>query len=375
MKLKINKNVLLKKLKNATAIIGNNTNLNPILNCILIDAERDLVFTCSNGQISAKFYETEGFEIIHPGRILIKAKILFSVVSKLTEDELEISKVDQSVITIKTKSFNCQINTLAEEQYPLIDFSFNKESNINLSLNLFDEVLRKLSGTTLNNTEQLKVINAIYFDAKHEENRLNMIATDSFRLGMLTKPLEGIKPFSFLIEPHILKIIIDIVRTEIKEQEDLEIYLKHTEIVFQTKKTIITYKMIEGNYPNIYNALVFDKLASFKIERYDLMNALERGMVIALNEKIPTVNITGSQSGLNVKFSSYELGSSEELLNITDFSGTEFEINLNANYLLNLLKNFDHNDVMLEIGAQNKPIILKDLKDEDFVELVFPMRV
>lgn len=145
MRIKIDKSTLIKNLKNANLIIGNSNQFNPTLNAVLIEANDDLVFTCSNGQISAKLFETKNFEIIQKGKILCKARILFSVISKLKENDLEIFKIDESVITIKTKTFSCQINTLDEEIYPQIDFSYNKKQNIKLEMSIIHQVIQKVA--------------------------------------------------------------------------------------------------------------------------------------------------------------------------------------------------------------------------------------
>lgn len=374
MRIKIDKNILIKNLKNANLIIGNSNQFNPTLNAVLIEANDDLVFTCSNGQISAKLFETKNFEVIQKGKILCKAKILFSVISKLKENDLEIFKIDESVITIKTKTFSCQINTLDEEIYPQIDFSYNKNQNIKLEMSIIHQVIQKVAWATLIGNEQLKVINAIYFDAKHEPGILNIVATDSFKLSMLKKE-NKYENFQFLIEPNILKNINEIIKTEEQNLESIDIYLKQNEIVFQGNETIAVYKMIEGTYPNVYNAFNLETTTAFEISKTEFINALDRGIGFVSAEKIPAVKVLIKKEKMNIKFSSYELGNSEEDLEINKFEGMDIELNVNASYLMNLLKMFESKVIRFEIAGQNKPIILKDTKNKDFIQLVLPMRV
>lgn len=374
MRIKIDKNILIKNLKNANLIIGNSNQFNPTLNAVLIEANDDLVFTCSNGQVSAKLFETKNFEVIQKGKILCKAKILFSVISKLKENDLEIFKIDESVITIKTKTFSCKINTLYEEIYPQIDFSYNKNQNIKLEMSIIHQVIQKVAWATLIGNEQLKVINAIYFDAKHEPGILNIIATDSFKLSMLKKE-NKYENFQFLIEPNILKNINEIIKTEEQNLEAIDIYLKQNEIVFQGNETIAVYKMIEGTYPNVYNAFNLETTTAFEISKTEFINALDRGIGFVSAEKIPAVKVLIKKEKMNIKFSSYELGNSEEDLEINKFEGMDIELNVNASYLMNLLKMFESKVIRFEIAGQNKPIILKDTKNKDFIQLVLPMRV
>jgi len=105
MKIIIKRSALLNALKFCNNIISGILT-NPTLLGILFEVkDNEVVLTCSNGTISGqyKIEDTKLIETIKPGKILIRARLLLNVISKLKESDITIEQVDSSVIRITTQ--------------------------------------------------------------------------------------------------------------------------------------------------------------------------------------------------------------------------------------------------------------------------------
>ena len=48
---------------------------------------------------------------------------------------------------------------------------------------------------------------------------------------------------------------------------------------------------------------------------------------------------------------------------------------INGLFLLQLFKNFDSDEIEISITSNSKPIILKDVNDKEFEQLILPIRI
>ncbi|MBC7475117.1 MAG: DNA polymerase III subunit beta, partial [Candidatus Sericytochromatia bacterium] len=57
-----------------------------------------------------------------------------------------------------------------------------------------------------------------------------------------------------------------------------------------------------------------------------------------------------------------------------DYQGDHFEINFNARFLMDGLKNFDDEKVRFQLGGSLSPGLLKGIDDESYFCMIMPIR-
>jgi DNA polymerase III sliding clamp (beta) subunit (PCNA family) len=123
MKFTIEKNTFLNLLKLPTNIVDN-TNINPVLTGIVVECkDKQLTIISSNNNLSLRS-SCDDVEIIKTGKVLIRGKLLFSIINKLKQSKITFEVVDNSIVRISTNNFSSDINLLDDVSYPSINFNF-----------------------------------------------------------------------------------------------------------------------------------------------------------------------------------------------------------------------------------------------------------
>lgn len=383
MKIIIKKSELIKLLKFCDRIISDNRNntINPILSFLYLKINQNGCYAvCSNGITSGHYdLDQENINIQEEGTILVRPKILLNIVSKLKEKEIELHKVDNAVLMINTPSFNAQINIVDENSYPMISFNYDGFQKMSFNLETIQKINQKVAWATLPSGDQTKILNGILFDTETITDQLSVIATDSYKLAYLAEPRSGIIPLKFVLDTNILKIVSDLVKNE-NANPDLDFYVdtqsNNKNILIKSENMLFLNKTIEGNYPtSVYNAFNIRENTKIKIDKSEFVQALERGQIFVASDKNPMVTLNISHQGMQVEFVSYELGSSDEKVDLIAFDGQDIKVSVNAYYLLALLRAIDKNEVNLNFESNTKPIIIFSEEEKDFKELVLPLRV
>ncbi len=377
MKLTIQKEELLKILRFSEKIVENKNPNNPIFSCInLIFSKNNAKCVCTNGIISGCYeIDFDKVEIEEPGKILIKNKILLDLASKLKEDEIHLNKVENSVLIVKTKTFSSQINILDDSEFPNLNFSYDNLPCLTLNEQDINEIFKKNSGCTFNDVNQTKTISGIYFDKTIDSNYLTTLSTDSFRLAYLKSINTNDFNDSFILNNTTLITISQIFKGI---NQDIKFYVDkiNQKIYIQCGKIIIVDRSIIGDYPvDIFvKAFNINKITTIKLDKQELINALELGKVTVNLENNPIITFNVENNKLELSSSSFEIGSTKTVVPTSEIVGSNIKIGFNITFLLTLLRNIDSKTVNLIIESSNKPMIIVG-DNENFKELILPVRL
>lgn len=367
MKIKASKNAILNVLKFNNSIIDNTVS-SPYIQGILIEAiDNKIYLTSTNSFISAKTIIEKGIQIIEEGKLLVKSKIFFNIISKLKNEEIIIEKVDNSVLKIKTESFDSNINIMDEQQYPNINFDYVNWNEILLPPIAFKSAITKIMQSVSQNREKMSILNGICFNG--ENGKLDIYASDGYKLSFLSFEYKG-QNFKITIDQNIFHILNEVIGFN----ENIKVYISDNNIMFKLDNIILSTKIMDADYPNITNIMKNPKDNMIVVKRKELIDAIERGIVLSMVEKKPIVKLGINKEELSISFRSYELGNSEEKIKLESFSGEDMTISLNATFLLSLLKVYNNDDITIYTSTQEKPVILEDKKEQNFIQLLLPIR-
>jgi DNA polymerase III sliding clamp (beta) subunit (PCNA family) len=123
MKISIEKQELLKHLKTSVGLLES-LNTNPTMDCLLIEAKDKQLTIISSNNFSSLKNTTNKLTISTPGKVLVRGKIIYSIISKLKEKQINIELIDNKILRISTESFSSDINTEESSTYPSINFNF-----------------------------------------------------------------------------------------------------------------------------------------------------------------------------------------------------------------------------------------------------------
>ncbi|WP_027123739.1 DNA polymerase III subunit beta [Mycoplasmoides pirum] len=371
MKITINRNVLIDCLKFSNNVIlsGTNTSTNAVLNSIFFNVtEKELEMISSNGIISAKYTIKENIDIEETGKVLVKSKLLFGIISKIKDENVELISLDSS-LQIKTKNYVSNINTIDSNSYPNLVFDNEGWDSIIIPSEKLSKAIKKVSHSALQQIERVNKLNGIYFDKETEDNILRIVATDSFKLSLYKIPFEG-KKFKFLINTNVLNLISSFLKTK----TDILFKIKDKNVMIETNEFVISCNMIDSEYPKIDPIIECKNETEIEIDRLQLIDALDRVISFSISDKSSICNIEITNNKLLVFYKSIELGSSKEEIDLLNFSGKPLEFAVNATFLLEHLKAFNNKNVCFQIEKNLKPFILYDKDEKEFIQVLVPMR-
>ncbi|MGL4647234.1 MAG: DNA polymerase III subunit beta [Mycoplasmoidaceae bacterium] len=367
MKIIINKNELLNGLKFSNNIIGQNI-IYPILQSVLIDVEENYIsLISSNGISSSKYIINKNFKLINKGKILIKLRTILNIISKLDGDDVLLEQTDNSLLKINCNKFESNLNILNVEEYPNIKFEYDQWTYLKINKDHLIKINRKVAPSVNNNLEKNSVFNGIYFDSESQENCLKVIASDTYKMSYLNFSYSGSK-IKLLLDPLILRSILDFIN------QDVYFYCKENKIIIIFDNIIISTRNIEGSYPNVQKIINQECLYSFKVDRVNLINLLNRGHSLIINENKPIANFKINMNDILISFRSNEIGFASESIEIKSENLNRIEFNINILFLNSLLKSFDNNEIIFSILDDNKPILINDLKEPEFLQILVPLR-
>lgn len=372
MKFKIEKNMLNDVVKQINSVVNENT-LNVMFTHLLVktnSTNNEVYFTFANEKIAIK--KTISNVLIDDDfSFCLKAKIFTGIVSKLNSDEINFEKID-STLNISTNNFESNINLVDTLLFPELMFDEYKVCNKILTINsgLLSKIYKYTSPTVAQPQEQSTalVLCGIHFHAK--DQFINVVSTDSFRASYFTFLNAENKEFEFIIEPSILKQVIDS-----SLNREIEIYLKDYLLFFVWENTIVNVKLsLVGNYPNIYNHFTKQYDSQFTIKNKDLLEMVEHGLSLVQNEKTPVAKISIDQDKVEIRYQSIDFGSSYETTKWNTFNGVNILFNINTKYLISILKIYEPDDILSISLSKNLPIIIKKENFDELKHLVLPLR-
>lgn len=373
MKVEIIKKDFLKNIKMCSSICIDNS-INPIFNVIEINFNKNNIFYKSvNNLINLKITQKNNFNLLDEEfKITIKSKLILNLISKITEEKFIIEKNDTKFITIKSNSFSCNLLCLEEILFPEIILNNEKDQEIKINFSKLNDINKYVSFATLTNYEEVSVFSGINIIFNKNNNKITSLGTDKIKLVRYEFENNNInKDFNVLIESHVLNTIVNIFNENTK---DLDIILvsKNNQLILYNDEIIINTKQILGEFPNLEKVFNIDKKTTLKINKRNILEVLERTLIILSKEKQPYINMKIG-SNLIIEANSYELGSTFEEINNLEISGIEQKIKINPFILFEMIKKINSDIIYFDIDTNIKPIVIHS-DDLEYKQIILPMR-
>lgn len=365
---------LIEAIKFSTTI-ANTNNANALLLGVLIEVNQNKIsFKTTNNQVSGYKEITEGFEYFNSGKVLVTAKIILGLISKLKDKSVLLKQIDTNILLIKTENFETQINTMNIDGFPNLNFSLEDYVKISLPHQIMQEINTKVLPNVLNSQgiEKIQPISGILIDTQTLENKLIAIGTDKIKASCLIREYMGEK-FKFIVSYSTMKLIIEILKNvEYSNNQTVDFYVRSRSLVFKINDAILQTRMIDGVYPNIYS--IFDETNeenTYVFDRCLLIEIIERGMNIVMQEQNPKISIRIDNNEAEISLTTFEIGNMKEKMSIVNLNNKSAEFIVNPSLLAHVLKNFDNNDVTFKVKDEIlRPIIFIDTKDVGFKQIL-----
>jgi DNA polymerase-3 subunit beta len=342
----------------------------PILSNILFDLEGEhlsMKVTDLDVSMTAKI----NVQPQKAGSIAVPAKVFFEIVRELPDFELEVSS-HESRLEIRCGSGSYKMSGFPPDDFPkLPDVHIARQIRMNGSA--LARMIRKAL-FAVSRDETRPALNGILW---HEsEQGLNLVATDGHRLAKVVRGDMKIGGYSkdIIVPPKVLE---NLVRLMGDEPGEIGVIINESSIVFVLENEILTSRLLEGPYPNYEQVIPRDNNKILTVDR-EILNAAVRRVAILSNSLTHQVKFGLKSDQLELSATNFDFGGEAREKLSVNYKSEDMEIGYNANYIAEILKNVEGDEVNFELNTPTTAAVVKPSKkeeNEDYFFLVMPLRL
>ncbi|HHT66850.1 MAG TPA: DNA polymerase III subunit beta [Erysipelotrichaceae bacterium] len=371
MRFTIKREELLKGLNTASRAVASKNVKSVLENFKLNLDERGLFITGTDENISIKTQVPYrlGDELIirnyKEGSILIKAKLLVEIVRKMDSEEITLDVVDSTIATISNNRSEYRLNCVNTDEYPELDL---EATGTQLSLSRADfDVLVSQTTFAASFKEQRPILTALNLEARG--GILTATATDSARMARKTLNI----PLGIEFVANIPAKMMDEINHLLEGKDSVDIAVSDKKALFTMGTTIVSTRLIAGDYPNTKNIVPKITNYSLEVNANDLMKAIDRANILSIDRE-NIVDLSMSEEGIEISAKSSQVGSAVEKIDVFKYVGQDLHVSFNSGFVIEAVKALGSTDVVFAFVGEMKPFVIENASDDSVVQVVTPVR-
>ncbi len=356
-----------------------NPNL-PILSNILIKAEnKNLVLSSTNLEIGISAIVRGKIE--EDGEFSVDARLFSSYISLLPKDRIDID-LSENELKVQCQKQKTKIRGQEAADFPLIP-KVDKENPFVVSAEKFKEAIYSVA-FAVSNSEIRPEISGVYMGFFRDN--LILTATDSYRLAETKIPYieggngqveeEGIKVIVPVKTVQEMSRILGSFKDDVSPEgnQNLEIHLDESQIMFVYNGIELISRLIEGQYPEYSQIIPENNENIAKISNMELIKAVKTSSLFAKTGVFDIkMDFKTHSDELLVTSSSSQTGENISSVDM-ERTGHGEDIVLNYKYLLDGLQNIGSDRIAIEFTDSNNPCIIRPENRSDYLYLIMPIR-
>lgn len=364
MKLITTQDHLAKALSAVSRIVNPRGTLSVLGNILLETKKGRLRISATNLELGIDYFI--GAKIDKTGSITVPARLLTDYVNNLTEEKVELS-VKENTLLLASTGAKSKINGISATEFPVIP-EVKGGKAVTISGSGIKDIIQKVSIAAAVD-ETRPILSGVLFHFKDPE--LKVAATDSYRLAELSMRFEKSAPEALkVVVPA--KALAELGR--VVEGDEVKVRTAENQAQFETNNIRLVSRLLEGEFPN-YEQIIPEKLGTkASVDREELINKIriaslfseDAGYGVSLSFTAPgKVEITAETS---------QVGDSQASLS-GKVSGSTNKVSFNARYLLDGLQALSSKTVTLETEGKLSPCVIRGEKEKDYLYVIMPLRV
>ena len=371
MKVTIERSALLKSLSHVQSVVEKRNTI-PILSNVLIDATGP-VLTLSATDLDIAVVEETPATIQTAGATTVAAHTLFDIVRKLPDgSSVDLELMDNDRLEVKAGRSEFKLSALDRQDFPVMStgtMPYRFQLAAPELVRLIDKARFAIS------TEETRYyLNGIYLHVAEggETAQLRAVATDGHRLAQVEQDVpEGAEGMPGIIVPR--KTVAEIRKLIDEIDGGVDVSLSDTKIQFEFAGTIVTSKLIDGNFPDYSRVIPQDNDKTLELDCRVFAEAVDRVSTIS-SDKTRSVKLGLADDMLTLSVNSPDSGSATEQLS-AHYGEDAMEIGFNSRYLLDILAQVEGETVELQLADPAAPTVVRDSVDAGSLYVLMPMRV
>lgn len=339
----------------------------PVLSQVLIEAKENLI-VLQTTDLEIGIETTIPGQIEKEGGVTVPAKILTELISSISQEKITLEEKERSLEIVGKKN-KTTIQIAPRNEFPQLYENLG-EKTLTFTKNTFKENLDKVIFAASIESTRPALTGVLI---KEEEEKTTFVATDGYRLSVLSLPKEkNKKPLSgslIVSARHVREAFL----LNHEEEIDLFVYGKNNQAVFSQNNTKLIGRLIEAEFPAYEKILPAESSTKISLDREEFLKAVKACAIFA-RESSNIVTLSLEKEKIVVSGKSPSLG--ENVIEIeSKLVGEENQIAFNARYLLDVLGNLSDTEVVFEMTGPLNAGVFKTPKTPGFLHIIMPIRV
>jgi len=368
MKFIVKKEILLESLNNTARAISTK-NLIPILTGIKFDLkEEGLYLYASDTDVSIRSFISKDklTSLDEVGSIVIGGKYIVEIIRKLPNVDISIEVIDGYKMIVSTDNTEFNLNGVNPNEFPNLDLDETKEPIV-INNGVFKNIINQTVFAT-SQSETRPLLTGINF--RIVGNNLEVLATDSYRLARKLVEIDhNIENDVNIVIPG--KNLVELTKM-LDDDATLELHLFSNKILFKYDNVVFLSRLLSGTYPTTSNIIPNEFNIELECSFSDLFNMIDRASLLTSDREKNTIKLSITKDELMISSNSPEIGKVEEKIAIN--YDKEIKISFSSKFMLDAIKSFDSEKIVLCMNNDSSPIVIKNNEDSSLIQLVLPIK-
>lgn len=364
MKVIVDRGVLVEAL-NLVAGVVNIRTPKPVLTCVKLTAKGGVLTMAATDLEAALRLSIQQVEVREEGETLVPADKFSAIVRESTDPTITLDGAADAT-HIRGADSHFKIFGYNVDEFPPIP-AFEGDADFQIPAGHLNELISKTIFATARETSRY-AINGVLLE--RDGKKLNMVATDGRRLALAKGTCSEAAKAGAATAIVPTKALNLLVRLLDDPAETVKVRIAGNQAHFATDSATLTTNLVEGNFPPYKDVIPKeqDRKAVFNV---DMLTSGVRRAALLTNEESKGVKFAFKDGKLTLTSRAPEMGEAEVTVPIENYAGDPVEIGFNPNFVTDVLKVTDSQQVTIELKAPNKPGTIKS--GSDFLYVVMPV--
>jgi DNA polymerase-3 subunit beta len=323
-----------------------------------------------------------GVEVKKGGSVAVPAKDLFERIKMMPDGPLHVATNDgfSTVIKSATSARRYTLRGMPGEDFPALAEPDPKAATLELELDLLAKLIAR-THFSISTDETRAALNSALFE--WDGDRVRMVTTDGHRLSKMELRVPGRQATATMLIP--LKAIGELRRLgdearadAAREGETQKVSISQSgpNAFFLIGGTRFSVKLVDAQFPPYSQVIPQTSDRAIRAPRAAFADAL-RAVSLAASDRTGGVKLEVSSGAMRITSESPETGDGFDEVPV-DYAGAEVVVGFNARYVLDVLGAIDDEEVVLGIGGDLDPAVIKPATESDeqsYKAVVMPMRI
>ncbi len=360
-----------KAIQRVLAVVSPKTTL-PVLGNFLVEADaKKKALSLTATDLDMTVTTSVEATVEGGGAVTLPAKKVSEIVRELRDAEVSVS-ADGEEVAITCGKSNFKIVGIPAEEFPTLPKS-DPENAFPVDADRVARMVDKVSFCT-SKDETRPSLNGAYWE--FEKDGTTMTATDGHRLATFTSKGDFAKLAgkNMIVPPKALSHTVRIIGAE--AEGTVKVAVADNHVAFFVGTTTINSRLLEGPFPNYRQVIPKDNDKELIADREALASAVRRVAVLA-DALTHQVRLALGKKKIELVVSTPDVGEAREEV-VAAFNAEKMEVGYNANYLLDVLKHIDSDEVRFLLGTAVGAAVVSGVDtgdDEDYTCLLMPLRL